>query len=211
MVLACQAPVDAVTLTPKMAFDPQPGRDDSDLLAAYAAGDQAAARALTARVAPGLMRLARRMLRDEAEAEDVVQEAMLKLWKIAPKWEPGRAKLSTWAYTVTTNLCTDRLRKSQRMSGDEVPEQADDAKPVDRRLIEEDRASALDAALSGLPDRQRAAITLRHMEECSNPEIAEIMGLSVEAVESLLSRGRRALKAALEPKRDALGLDGVQP
>lgn len=192
-----------------MAFDTLSDRDDASLLAAYAAGDHAAARALTLRHAPPLLRLGRRMLGNDAEAEDIVQETLLKLWTMAPRWRADGAKLSTWLYRVASNACTDRLRRRARLVPDEgLPEPADEAPSGEARLMAADRADALSAALSALPERQRLAITLRHMEECSNPEIAEIMELSVEAVESLLSRGRRALKAALAPQRAALGLAG---
>ena len=178
---------------------------DARLVAAYAAGDQDAARRLIEVHAPRLLRLAKRMLNDQAEAEDVVQEAMLRLWNNAANWRAGEARVSTWLYTVASNLCTDRLRKRRRQSGDEVPEVADGAPSALARLQQADRAQALDAALADLPDTQRLAVTLRHLEELGNPEIAEIMHVSVEAVESLIARGKRGLKARLAGKADGLG------
>ena len=101
---------------------------DAALLARYAAGDQAAARALTARHAPRVFALARRMLGEAAEAEDVTQETMLRLWKIAPDWQADRAALATWLYRVASNLCIDRLRRGAASSArDAVPELADEA------------------------------------------------------------------------------------
>ena len=183
--------------------------DDPDevLLARYAAGDQSAARVLVIRHTPLVLTLARRMLGDPAEAEDVAQEAMLRVWKIAGDWRAGEAKLSTWLYRVASNLCTDRLRKRRGVALDEAPEPVDQEPSVERRLSDRDRANALHRALADLPDRQRIAVTLRHLEEKSNPEIAEIMESSVEAIESLLARGRRALAAALSGQAGALALE----
>jgi RNA polymerase sigma-70 factor (ECF subfamily) len=178
---------------------------DVALLAAYADGDQSAARTLTARHAPRVFALARRMLGETAEAEDVAQEAMLRLWRIAPDWEAGRAEISTWLYRVASNLCIDRLRRRRELGSDAVPEIADEAPGAVRRLEERDRTRALAGAMAALPDRQRLALVLRHFDERPNPEITEILGVSVEAVESLLSRGRRALAAELLPQRAELG------
>lgn len=187
-----------------MALDGETETSDTELLARYAAGEQAAARALTFRHAPRLLGLARRMLGDAAEAEDVAQETLLRLWKIAPDWRE-EAKLSTWLYRVASNLCVDRLRRRRERGLDGVAEPIDAAATPLEEMEARERAGALDAALGLLPDRQRAAIVLRHIEEHSNIEIAAILDLSVEAVESLLARGRRALAERLLPRRRELG------
>jgi RNA polymerase sigma-70 factor (ECF subfamily) len=178
---------------------------DAELLAGYAAGEQSAARSLTLRHAPRVWALARRMLGDAAEAEDVTQETMLRMWRMAPDWEEGRAALGTWLFRVASNLCIDRLRRRREIASDAVPELADEAPGAVKRLEARDRAAALDTALAALPERQRAAIVLRHFEERANPEIAEILGVSVEAVESLLARARRELATRLAPRRAELG------
>jgi RNA polymerase sigma-70 factor, ECF subfamily len=180
---------------------------DAALLRRYASGDHAAARALTARHAPRILALARRMLGDAAEAEDVTQETMLRLWRLAPDWQADRAALATWLYRVASNLAIDRLRRRRELGSDALPDLADDAPGPLRRLEAEDRAAALDAALAALPDRQRLAVVLRHLEDRSNPEVAEILGVSVEAVESLLARARRELAARLAPQREELGFN----
>lgn len=187
-----------------MALDGETEMSDLDLLARYAAGDQAAARALTFRHAPRLLTLARRMLADAAEAEDVAQETLLRLWRIAPDWR-DEAKLSTWLYRVASNLCVDRLRRRRERTLDEAGEPADETATPLEGIAARERAGALEAALGRLPERQRVAIVLRHIEERSNIEIGEILGLSVEAVESLLARGRRALAERLLPRREELG------
>jgi len=189
-----------------MAFDVMSDISDEELLSLYASGDQAAARALMLRHAPRVLSLAKRLLKDTAEAEDVTQEAMLRLWKIAPDWRTGEAKVSTWLYRVGSNLCTDRLRKKRGVGLDEAPEVADETPNVEDQMIAADRGRALRQAMSRLPERQKLALTLRHFEEQSNPEIAEVLETSVEAVESLLSRARRALASDLSSNRSALGL-----
>jgi RNA polymerase sigma-70 factor (ECF subfamily) len=176
-----------------------PPDPDAALLARAARGDAAAARALVARLAPRVHALARRMLADPAEAEDVTQETMLRLWRVAPDWRSGGARVSTWTHRVAANLCLDRLRRRPSVALDAIAEPADPAPAPADRLDAAARRAALEAAIDALPDRQRAAIVLRHFEERANPEIAAALGVSVEAVESLLARARRALAAALRP------------
>jgi RNA polymerase sigma-70 factor (ECF subfamily) len=102
------------------------------------------------------------------------------------------------------NLAVDRLRRSGRAVGLDF-DTPDDAPGAEARLAQADRMAALDAALARLPERQRQAVVLRHIEGMSNPEIAEVLGIGVEAVESLTARGKRALKAALDGQKEALG------
>lgn len=181
---------------------------DEVLLVAFGNGDVAAARLLTARLAPRLLRYATRLLGgDRAEAEDVTQEAMLRLWKLAPDWRQGEARVTSWLYRVAANLCTDRLRK-RRWQGpglDQIAEPEDGAASVAEVMDDRARAEALDRALAGLPERQRLAVVLRHIEGLGNPEIAAIMDIGVEAVESLTARGKRALAQALAGRREELG------
>jgi RNA polymerase sigma-70 factor, ECF subfamily len=177
-----------------MAFDP-----DGEWVARAGAGDRVAAEALLARHLPKMLSLARRMLahRGEAEAEDAVQEAFLKAWQHTGRWRPGKAKFETWLYRVVLNQCYDRLRKKPHESIDAAAEIPDPAPAADGRLMTEERARDVKAALAQLPERQRAALLLCHFEEMSNIAAAEVMGLSVEALESLLARGRRALRTML--------------
>ncbi|EAQ10729.1 MULTISPECIES: RNA polymerase sigma factor [Maritimibacter] len=189
-----------------MAFDQARDVSDEALLVAYGNGDREAARLLTARLAPRVLGFAARMLGgDRAEAEDVTQEAMLRLWRVAPEWRQGEAKVTTWLFRVASNLCTDRLRKRRSVDIDSVAEPEDDAPGAVAGLIEADRARALEGALAQLPDRQREAVVLRHLEGLTNPEIAEAMEISVEAVESLTARGKRTLAGILSGRREELG------
>jgi len=189
-----------------MPLDAMQDVTDEALLVLFANGEPAAARALTLRLTPKAFGHAARLLGNRAEAEDVAQEALLRLWRVAPEWRQGEAKVTTWLYRVVANLCTDRLRRSGRgVALDAVPEPEDEARgPLDKMQAEA-RADALQTALDGLPDRQRQAVVLRHIEGLANPEIAEIMEISVDAVESLTARGKRALSAALEGRREELG------
>jgi len=195
----------SMTETAHPATSDVAGQDDDDaLLARFAGGDQSAARLLTERHLGRVLALATRMLRDTTEAEDVAQEAMMRAWRNASKWEPGRAKFSTWLHKVALNLCYDRLRKRKSTSLDEVAEPIDDRASAQDGLEAVERLAVLKTAMDALPERQRAAIQLRHFEERGNDETAEILGVSIEAVESLLSRGRRALRDKLAGQRALL-------
>ncbi|OZA10858.1 MAG: RNA polymerase subunit sigma [Rhodobacterales bacterium 17-64-5] len=194
-----------------MAYDAE-DRSDEALLALYAGGDPWAARVLTRRITPRVLGYATRMLAgDRAEAEDVAQETLLRLWRIAPDWRQKEASVTTWAYRVATNLCIDRQRSRRRKAQvtlEDAPEPADLSPSVAERLQDDGRLSALEAALARLPDRQRQAVVLRHLEGLSNHEIALVMEIGIEAVESLTARGKRGLAALLSGRRDALGYEG---
>ena len=179
-------------------------------LMAFARGDARAARAIIAALAPRLLAFSTRMLGDAAEAEDVVQETLLRLWRAAPDWRPDGAKVSTWAFRVASNLAIDRLRRRARAPiavGDETEHVIDAAPSAVERMTEHERRAALDAAVQKLPERQRQAVILRHVEGLTNPEIAAIMDIGIEAVESLTARGRQELKARLLPMKEGLSHD----
>ena len=184
-------------------FDP-----DGALLVAYANGDAGAARDLALRLTPRVLGQAMRMLADRAEAEDVAQDALMRLWRIAPDWRQGEALVSTWLFRVTLNLCTDRLRRRKRnVPLDDVAEPFDATPSVAEALQHQARMTALSRALAELPERQAQAVALRHLEGLGNPEIAQIMDISTEAVESLTARGKRALAAILAGRKAELGYE----
>ena len=191
-----------------MALDALSDVSDEALLVLYANGDPGAARALTLRLTPRVLGFSARMLSDRSEAEDVAQEAMLRLWRMAPDWQQGEARVATWLYRVASNLCLDRLRRSRPRGLGDMAEPEDTTPGVVARMIEADRVLALDAALAALPDRQRQAVVLRHIEGLSNPEIAAVMDIGVEAVESLVARGKKGLAALLSGRRAELGYEG---
>ena len=170
---------------------------DGELVRRAGLGEAAAVQALVARKLGRVLSLAERLLGDAFEAEDVAQETFLRVWRIAPRWRPGAAKFDTWLHRVTLNLCFDRLRRRRERPTAEPPDLPDPGPAPDRGLIAEDVGRRVRAALQALPPRQRQAIVLCHYQEVGNIEAAGLMGVSVEALESLLSRGRRALKSAL--------------
>ena len=170
---------------------------DEELVRRVGQGDPAAIQAMVARKLPRMLALAQRMLGDAAEAEDVAQDAMLRAWKQAPRWTPGQAKFDTWLHRVALNLCYDRLRRRRETPTATPPDLPDPGPAPDRGLLAADVGVRVDAALSRLPERQREAIVLCHYQELTNIEAAALMSVSVDALESLLSRGRRALRQTL--------------
>ncbi|MFQ1701760.1 RNA polymerase sigma factor [Loktanella agnita] len=192
----------------RAAPEPTASIPDAALLVAFANGDATAARDLADRLLPRVLAQATRMLADPAEAEDVAQDAMMRLWRIAPDWRQGEAEVSTWLYRVVANLCTDRLRKRRGgVSLDQVAEPPDGAPSVAAQLQTRARMAALSDALAQLPERQAQAVALRHLEGLSNPEIAQIMDISVRSVESLTARGKRALAEIMAGRKAELGYD----
>lgn len=191
-------------MAPPVTSSPDHTESDDALVIRFASGDQAAARELATRHTGRILALANRMLKNTAEAEDVTQETMLRLWRNASEWRSGEAKLSTWLHRVALNLCYDRLRKRRDAPLDDAQEPEDDRISAHGTMERDESALILQQAIDALPDRQRAAIQMRHFEERGNEETAELLGISVEAVESLLARGRRTLKEKLAAKRAVL-------
>jgi RNA polymerase sigma factor (sigma-70 family) len=184
--------------------------DSDDVLAGRIAGrDAAAFRIIVERETQTLHRIAFRMLGERAAAEDVAQEALLRLWSGATRWTPGGAGIGAWLRRVATNLCLDRLRRRKFVSDEAVPERADDTLLADAALHTAQIQAAVTGAIGSLADRQRAAIILTYYEALPNTEAAETMDMNLKAFESLLFRARRTLHDALT-RHGAITVDDVR-
>ena len=172
--------------------------DDSDeaLMARVARGDERAFQVLARRHLPAMLGLARRILRNAADAEDVAQEALMRVWTHAPRWQP-LALFRTWLTRVVVNLCLDRKRRAPWVELDAAGEIVDPAPGAADKAETDERERMVAAAIDNLPARQRSAIVLTYGEGMSNAEVAEILDTSVSAVETLLVRGKQNLRHAL--------------
>jgi RNA polymerase sigma factor (sigma-70 family) len=170
---------------------------DEDLVRRVGEGEAQAVEQLVARKLPRMTALARRLLGDAAEAEDVVQEVFVRAWAQAPRWQPGIARFDTWLHRVALNLCTDRLRKRRDLPLPDDWDAPDPAAGPDAGLDAEQQSDRVGRALQRLAPRQREAIVLTYYQELPNREAAALMGIQVDALESLLARGRRALREQL--------------
>jgi RNA polymerase sigma-70 factor (ECF subfamily) len=171
---------------------------DDALLQCMRDDNEAAFRALVERHVDRAYGLALRLLKNVADAEDVSQEAFVKVWINRHDWEFGRAKFTTWLYRVVVNRCIDLRRRPRSEGLDDVPEPADEADDAVATIHKRELTGRIDAAMARLPQQQRVAVLLSYYDDLSNAEIAEIMGRTVDSVESLLKRGRRALREILQ-------------
>jgi RNA polymerase sigma-70 factor (ECF subfamily) len=175
-------------------------KDDAELMRRIAGGDERAFQALMHRHLARTVRLAARIMGGTAAAEDVAQEAFIRVWKHAGDWlEPHQAgaKFTTWLYRIVLNLCIDEKRKNRFSDIENIPEPVDESDSAQTGIERREQSERVRAALGDLPERQRAAFVLCFYEEHSNKEAAEMLGVSVKALESLLVRSRRALKDKL--------------
>lgn len=170
--------------------------DEVQLIQLVASGDVRAYRQLVERHLRGIHAFAHRMLASRAEAEEVSQETFLRLWEHAGRYVPS-AKPSTWIYRIAHNLCVDRLRRRREPSSGVAPDELPGSERPSGLFQERQVADAVQRALAELPERQRAAIGLVHYQGLSNAEAAEVLGVGVRALESLLARARRQLKESL--------------
>jgi RNA polymerase sigma-70 factor (ECF subfamily) len=171
--------------------------DDDGLLSQIAEGDRRAFQQLMDRHIDRAHGLAKRVLGNKSDAEDVVQDAFLKVWQKAGQWQPGRAQFSTWLYRVVVNRCLDLKRKPVNAALDNVAEQSDDRPDAYEDIETRQRNAKIQAAVADLPERQRTAIVLSYTSGLSNVQAAETMEISVKAFESLLVRAKRELRARL--------------
>ena len=190
--------------------DPSPSGDEDDqLLMRIAKGDQTAFRSLMERHARPMLSLAQRTLGQAEDADEVVQEAFLKVWTMAAGWQPdGTARFSTWLYRVVLNACIDRKRRKTMAPLDDAGDPVDPAQNSHDHAVARERHALVRDAMGDLPDRQREALSLHYFSELTAPKAAEILGLSVSALEALLVRGKKGLRQALA-RRGIAGLGDV--
>jgi RNA polymerase sigma-70 factor (ECF subfamily) len=180
--------------------------DESDehLMIRAGTGDRAACELLVGRHLGRVVGFAQRTLGNRSDAEDAAQDVFLRVWAAAPRWKRGAARFTTWLYRVAMNVCLDRLQKKRESLGDDLPELSDPRPEPSHAVADAEVARHVDAAVASLPATQRIAVTLCHYQGLSNGEAAEVIGVSVEALESILARGRRAIRAQLQPIAPAL-------
>ncbi|OYX08500.1 MAG: hypothetical protein B7Z08_09365 [Sphingomonadales bacterium 32-68-7] len=165
------------------AAQPASGADDDSLMARVAARDAAAFGVLAERHGALPYRVAWRMIGDAAEAEDIAQEAVLRLWDRASQWRPGGSGVAAWLTRVAMNLALDRLRRRRFASDEAVPERADDAPLADAAIEAAQTERAVRAGIAALPERQRAAIVLTYYEDVPNKTAAEMLDMNLKAFE----------------------------
>jgi RNA polymerase sigma-70 factor (ECF subfamily) len=173
------------------------GPSDHELMARAGQGDRRAFDALVRRHAARAVALARRILRNDALAEEAVQDALLRVWINAPRWRP-EAAFRTWLYRIVVNLCLNAKRRPASLPLDAADDIADPAPATDAQLEQRQRDRRLAAAIDALPDRQRAAIVLTYQEGLGNAEAASVLDTSLSGFEALLVRAKRALRATLD-------------
>ena len=181
---------------------------DEELMQAICNGDQDAYQTVVKQHLKSISHYALRILDNQKDTEDITQEAFLKLWINAEKWQPEKAKLSTWLHRITHNLCIDYLRKHRNIQTQENVEEENE-KRTDWRDShadgEEERLqeSRLKTAVNSLPENQRSALMLCHYSGFSNKEAAVIMNISVKALESAIARAKRSLRKQLSGANSA--------
>jgi RNA polymerase sigma factor (sigma-70 family) len=190
-----------MTIAAATEFPPiEQAESDDALMARVGARDTQALRLLADRHAELSWRIAYRMLADAAEAEDIAQDSLLRLWQYADRWQAGGPGVAAWLTRVATNACLDRLRKRRFASDEEVPERADESPLADNSIEADQVRKAVADCIEALPDRQRAAIVLTYYEERQNKMAAEILAMQLKAFESLLLRARASLRGCVEGK-----------
>ena len=192
-------PIATSALNPSSLHHPS----DAELLLAAARQDQTAFSVLVQRYYPVVHRVVWRTMNGHADAEDIAQEAFLRLWKNPAQVREAGA-LKGWLMRVASNMAMDRFRAKATTDLD-AAEHLSDGRPGAEQLMSQSwAAKRVDLAIATLPDRQRLALTMVHFEQFTNIEAAAAMDLSIDALESLLSRARQSLKKFLASEKHLL-------
>lgn len=172
--------------------------DDEQMMYRIQQGDRQAFQRLVEQHLNPLYRFVRRMLGTPKDADDVVQETFIKVWRNAHQWQVGKAKLSTWLHSIAHHCCIDNYRQNSETLVD-LDEAGDIAAPeTNNGIYQTEVLDHVEKALQKLPERQRSAILLCYYQGFSNQETAEMLNISVTALESLLARARKTLKQQLQ-------------
>lgn len=175
------------------------------LLKLYANGDKESANILIQRLMPKIFSQAYSILGNQNDAEDITQETFIRLWKMAPIWKQDTAEITTWLYQVVKNQCIDKIRKDKKFSDENIEDYQDIKLNAFEELQNKERDKKLYNAISSLPHRQKKVTIMRHIYGYTNYEIADEMNISVEAVESLIARGKRSISQILIKQKVNLG------
>jgi RNA polymerase sigma-70 factor (ECF subfamily) len=180
--------------------------DDSDdaLMVRAGAGDRTACQRLVERHLSRIVTFAYCTTGHRGDAEDIAQEVFLRVWATAPRWQPAGGRFVAWLHRVAMNACLDLIAKRRERLAADPPDIADPRPEPSLAVHGAQIAAHVGRALASLPESQRIAVTLCHYQGLRNIEAAEVMNISVEALESLLARGRRTLRAQLQPMAAAL-------
>lgn len=170
---------------------------DEALIARVAEGDAAAFETLVRRNLRRAVAVAQGVTGNANDAEEIAQEAFMRVWRHADRWERGRGRFTTWLYRIVVNLCLDRRRKPSWLPIEAAGEVPSGQEPATGRIARREHRDAVAAALARIPDRQRAAVVLFYFEGLSGLDAAEAMEIKTAAFEQLLFRARRSLKAEL--------------
>ena len=178
---------------------------DEELMRAVCNGEQSAYQTIVKQHLKSISHYAFRILGNQKDTEDITQETFLKLWINAEKWQPEKAKLSTWLHRIAHNLCIDYIRKrgsiqtleniEEGTDSIESPRDWQDSYEVSETRTQQDRI--LKNAINILPENQRSALVLCHYSGFSQKEAASIMDISVKALESVITRAKRSLRKQL--------------
>jgi RNA polymerase sigma-70 factor (ECF subfamily) len=174
------------------------GVDESDLIKQSVAGDESAYQLLLEKHLPSLSNYVMRMMANTAEADDIIQETFIRLWTRGNKFNPETAKLTTWLHNIAHNLCIDYFRKNSRLVDNSIELPIAVAPGPEEDLAHQGLAENIQQAMMSLPERQRSAIIMCHYQGLSNKDAAAVLNVSVDALESLMARGRKKLRTLLE-------------